>query len=63
MQTTLKKYKLFTSLKAVKKRKQSPASIESPMIYEELNSFFKQLQTSRNPAENLTLKHSALHYL
>ncbi len=59
MQTTLKKYKSFHSLKAVTKRKQSPASIESPFMFEELNSFFKKLQTSRKTAINLTSKQSA----
>lgn len=59
MQTTLKKYKSFHSLKAVTKRKQSPVSVEFPIVFEELNSFFKKLQTSRSPAINSTSKQSA----
>jgi hypothetical protein len=59
MRTTLKKYKSFHSLKAVTKRKQSPASIEFPIVFEELNSFFQKLQTSRKPAINSTSKQSA----
>lgn len=59
MQTTLKKYKSFHSLKAVSKRKQSPDSSELPKIFEELDSFFQKLQTSRKPAINSTSKQSA----
>lgn len=59
MRTTLKKYKSFDSLKAVTKSKQSPASIDFPIVFEELNSFFKKLRTSRKPAINLTSKQSA----
>ena len=59
MRTTLKKYKSFHSLKAVTKRKQPQAPIEFPLIFEELNSFFQKLQTSRKPAINSTSKQSA----
>lgn len=58
MKTSLKKYKSFNSLKSVK-RNEFPASIESPVMYDELNSFFKKLQNLRNPAEKLISKNSA----
>lgn len=59
MRTTLKKYKSFDSLKAITKRKQPQDSIEFPIIFEELNSFFQKLKTSRKPAINSTSEQSA----
>lgn len=59
MRGTLKKYKSFQGLKTATKRKQSPDSIEFPKIFEELDSFFQKLQTSRKPAINSTSKQSA----